>query len=173
VFDEKGFERIMDTHMAFVYTIVCGKLASVCRRQDIEECVSDVFYELYRTRHAIDPEKGSLKAYIAVIAKRRAIDLFRKRASENETVSIDAGGCDWAASDDNVEKSITDRETGDLLIREIKNLGEPDSGIVIRKYYFGQTAKGISKALGMKENTVNKRASRALGKLKEALGGAL
>jgi RNA polymerase sigma-70 factor (ECF subfamily) len=170
---EKGLGKIMDTYMGFVGAIAHGKLSGVCGKQDIEECVSDIFYEVYRTRNSIDLEKGSLKSYIAVLAKRKAIDAYRKLSRETGEVSIDAFEHDWIASGDDVEQSVIDGETSGHLVKEIKALGEPDSSIMIRKYYFGQSAKIISKALGLKENTVNKRASRALGKLKEALGGAL
>ena len=171
---EKGIEKIMDQYIAFVYTIVYGKLSSVCNKQDIEECVSDVFCEIYQTRNAIDLEKGSLKSYLAILSKRRAIDVFRKYRSNVDNVSLDEIDHEnWMTSDTDIEKSMIESETRNLLIGEIKALGEPDSQIIIRKYYFGQTSKVISKELGIKENTVNKKVSRALGKLKQALGGAL
>ena len=161
----------MDKYMGFVYTIVYGKLSGVCGKQDIEECVSDIFYEVYKTRSSIDLEKGSLKSYLAVLSKRTAIDFFRKL--RNTDLSLDESAHDWLASDTDIERNVIANETSDLLIREIKALGEPDSQIMISKYYFGQGAKIISKALGLRENTVNKRASRALCKLKQALGGAV
>lgn len=166
---EQGLEIIMDRYMAFVYAIVHGKLSGVCKKQDIEECVSDIFFEMYRTRGLIDLEKGSLKAYLAILAKRRAIDVFRRLHGNVDDISLDEFDHDWFASKD----SVTDNETSDILVDEIRALGEPDSQILIRKYYFGQSAKVIAGALELKENTVNKRASRALAKLKQALGGAL
>lgn len=163
----------MDEYMPFIYTIAYGKLSGICGKQDIEECVSDIFYEVYRMRNLIDLEKGSLKSYLAVLTKRRAIDIFRKQWNHADHVSLDEFDHDWVASDSNVEKGVIDSEASDALIYEIKVLGEPDSLIMIRKYYFGQSTKIISKALGIKENTVNKKVSRALDKLKHALGGAL
>ena len=170
---EKGLEKIMNQYMGFVYTIVYGKLSSICNKQDIEECVSDIFYEVYRTRNLIDLEKGSLKSYLAVLSKRTAIDVFRKQQNNANDVSLDEFEHDWIAADTNVEKSAIESETRNLLIREIKALGEPDSQIMIRKYYFGQSSKIVSKALGIKENTINKKVSRALAKLKQVLGGVL
>ena len=170
---EKGLEKIMDKYMGFVYTIVYGKLSLVCNRQDIEECVSDIFHEAYRTRNLIDFEKGSLKSYLAVLSKRTAIDVFRKLRNNADDVSLDEFDHDWIASDTDIEKSVIDNEKSDFLIQEIKALGEPDSQIMIRKYYFGQSSKIISKALGIKENTINKKVSRALAKLKQVLGGVL
>ena len=170
---EKGLDRIMKQYIPFVYAIAYGKLSSICNKDDIEECVSDVFYEVYRTRHTIDLEKGSLKSYIAVLSKRKAIDVFRKQHNDTANVSLDEFEHDWIASDTDIENDVIKGEASDRLIDEIKALGEPDSQILIRKFYFGQSAKSISKALGMRENTVNKRVSRALGKLKQSLGGVL
>ena len=169
---EKGLEQIMNRYTAFVYTIVHGKLSGICKSQDIEECVSDIFYELYRTRNTIDFEKGSLKAYLAVLSKRKAIDVYRKKRGRSETVSIDEFDHDWIASGADVEGTVIVGETNDILINEINALGEPDSQIMIRKYYFGQSTKIIASALGIKANTIDQKASRALVKLRHALGGA-
>jgi RNA polymerase sigma-70 factor (ECF subfamily) len=59
------------------------------------------------------------------------------------------------------------------IINEIKFLGEPDSEIFIRKYYFRQSTKYISKIMGIKENTIDKKVSRGLIKLKQTLGVVL
>ena len=44
---DKGLELMMDTYMDLVYIIVHSKVATICSKKDVEECVSDVFYELY------------------------------------------------------------------------------------------------------------------------------
>jgi RNA polymerase sigma-70 factor (ECF subfamily) len=171
---EQGLSQIMDVFTTFVWTIAHGKLSGSCSRHDIEECVSDVFYEVYKTRSTIDLEKGSLKSYIAVVAKRKAVDTYRRLCRHSATVSLEDSG--ELISSDNAEQSIIDSETRAELIREVKSLGEPDSQIIICKYYLGQSTKIIAKALGLKPNTVDKKASRALLKLREnlqSLGGAL
>jgi RNA polymerase sigma-70 factor (ECF subfamily) len=170
---EKGLVKMMDQYAAFVYAIVYGKLSGVCDKRDIEECVSDIFYKVYLARNLIDLGAGSLKSYLAVLSKRTAIDFYRKKRVALASVPLDESGQEWIASDADVEKAAIDGEARDALIQGIKALGEPDSQIMIRKYYFGQTSKAISKAMGIKENTINKRVSRALLKLKEALGGIL
>lgn len=76
---EKGLDKLINSYSGFVYTIVLSKLAN-SSKQDIEECVSDIIFELYKNRNCIDLQKGSIKAYLAVIAKRKAIDNYRKRS---------------------------------------------------------------------------------------------
>ncbi|MDR0948350.1 MAG: sigma-70 family RNA polymerase sigma factor [Lachnospiraceae bacterium] len=170
---EKGLEKLMGKYMGFVYAIVNGKLNVCCHKQDIEECVSDIFYEAYQTRDRMNLAKGSLKSYLAVLAKRRAIDVFRKLRKSSDIVSLDESLHDFMADEIDIEKDAIEGETRNRIIGEIQKLGEPDNQILIRKYYFDQSAKRIAKDLGMRENTVNKRVSRALGKLKLSLGGIL
>jgi RNA polymerase sigma-70 factor, ECF subfamily len=52
-------------------------------------------------------------------------------------------------------------------------MGEPDHEIFIRKFYLGQSSKEIAKATGIKENTIDKKVSRGLVRLRETLGGIL
>lgn len=170
---EEGLKAIIDCFTPFVWSIVYGNLSGVCGKHDMEECVSDVFYEIYRNRDSIDLDKGSLKSYITILAKRKAIGVFRKEKKRLGDISVNEVKHDQLVSDDDFEQKIIDGEISDILIREIELLGEPDSQIILYKYYLGQSTKSISKALGIKANTVDKRASRALAKLRQALGGAL
>lgn len=170
---DKGLEMMMDKYMGLVYTIVHSKIATICSKEDIEECVSDVFYELYKNSQKIDLAKASLKTFLALIAKRKAIDIYRKYYKQNtKTVSLEVvNDIDLIDLNSNGEELYSNRETRRLLIEGIKALGEPDSEILIRKYFFEQPSKAISEALDMKVNTIDKRISRALTKLKRIWEG--
>jgi len=172
---ERGLETLMNTFIGLVYTIVYSKISGICSKEDIEECTSDIFYEIYKNRSSINLEKGSIKAYLSVIAKRKAIDIFRKSSKGiGRNLSIDDMDYDSiAAENSDVEKLVVESESKAILIKAIKTLGEPDSEIIIRKYYFGQSTKLIAKSLKLKENTVDKKVSRGLNKLKQSLGGVL
>ena len=163
----------MDRWAGFVHAIVVDKLSGIGNGQDIEECVSDVFHKIYLTRHRIDLGKGSLKSYLAVLAKRTAIDAYRKKRGKAHDVPFDELTEGPIDSNADVEQTVIEHEAKSLLLQAIKTLGEPDSEIIIRKYYFGQNSKSIALALGLKENTVNRKVSRALTKLEQSLGGKL
>lgn len=169
---EKGLERLMDKYAGLVYTIVQNKLYLKGSKEDVEECVSGIFYEVYENRNNIDLSKGSLKSFLAVIAKRRAIDVYRKKEKlMGKVVSLEAYSSDKLMDETllNTTEAVDDRESKELIIDSIKSLGEPDNEIFIRKYYFGQSTKIIAKLLGLKENTVDKKVSRGLVKLRGIL----
>lgn len=169
---EAGLKVMMDNYMALIYTIIYNKLSGIYSKEDIEECVSDVFFEVFHYKSRIDLQKGSIKAFLAIIAKRKAIDMYRKNKNNNH-VPIDDVSQDLYSIVDDVADSILLKESNSELINAIKSLGEPDSEIIIRKYYFYQSSKDISKNLGLKVNTIDKKVSRCMQKLKKVLGGIL
>ena len=163
---------MMNNYMALIYTIIFNKLSSMYSKEDIEECVSDVFFEVFRYRNRIDLQKGSIKAFLAVIAKRKAIDMYRKNKNNNH-IPIDDISQSLYTAEDEVADSILLNESNLELIDAIKSLGEPDSEIIIRKYYLRQSSKDISKNIGLKVNTIDKKVSRCIQKLKKVLGGIM
>lgn len=171
---EEGLELMMDTYMNLVYTIVCNQLENICSNEDIEECVSDVFFDVFKYRDKINLEKGSIKGFLSIVAKRKAIDLYRKNKTQhNIKVPIEDADIIDLDNIDDLASSVAKKERNNTLINIIKSLGEPDSEIIIRKYYLRQSSKDISKILGLKANTVDKRSSRCIQKLKHVLGGVL
>ena len=164
----KGFSLLVDTYSALVYKIVSSIVLSVGTREDAEECVSDTFLAFYNNLDDVDPEKGSIKGYLALIAKRRAINLYHtlKRQSFNEA-ELDEGTAAAAADE------VADYETRQALVNAVKALGEPDSTIVTRKYILGETAREISQTVGLSPEAVQKRLERSVDKLKSMLGGAM
>jgi len=169
---ERGLKMMMNNYMALIYTIIFNKLSSMYSKEDIEECVSDVFFEVFRYRNRIDLQKGSIKAFLAVIAKRKAIDMYRKNKNNNH-IPIDDISQSLYTAEDEVADSILLNESNLELIDAIKSLGEPDSEIIIRKYYLSQSSKDISKNIGLKVNTIDKKVSRCIQKLKKVLGGIM
>lgn len=173
---EKGLELLMNRYMGLVYTIVSDKLTSVCDKEDIEECVSEIFFELYQVRDTIDTQKSSLKSFVALVAKRKAINRYYKIMSRRQRlVNMEDGG-GFAGMDDASESpadQVVGKETREALIESIQALGEPDCEIMVRKYYLGQSSKDIAAALRLKVNTVDKKVSRGLSKLKSLLEGVL
>ena len=110
---------------------------------------------------------------MGTVAKRRAINTFRKLTAnsghfsedaEDELINIDA--------DTDIEQDSDLAETRSILISKINELGEPDSTIIIQKYYYDRSSSEIADMLSMKASAVRMRAARALNKLKTTLAAA-
>lgn len=168
----KGIRAMTEQYGGLVYAVTWRRLQGKFSKEDIEECVSDIFYELYRCREKIDLEKGSIKTFLLTIAERQAIRYYERKVEHLDKVSLQEQyerGEELPDTID-VEHQTIQKEESERLLEAIKGLGEPTSHIIIQKYYYGLTAKEIGEELGLTKNAVEKRIKRGLAKLKQALG---
>ncbi|MCH5268313.1 MAG: sigma-70 family RNA polymerase sigma factor [Lachnospiraceae bacterium] len=169
---QEGIRYLTEMYGGLVYAITWRRLQGRLPREDIEECVSDIFFELYRCRERIDLERGTLKAFLLTIAERQAIKYYERRTDKFDKVSLQEQmemGLEVAGETD-VEQETIQQEESARLYAAIQSLGEPTGSIVIQKYYYGMTAKEIGQNLGLSKNAVEKRLKRGLIKLKSLLG---
>lgn len=177
---EDGFRALFAEYSGYVYTIVWNRLRTVCTKEDAEECVSDVFAEIFRQFDSIAP--GGLHGLIAAAANRRAVDYFRRATAKKQQAAIPEDALPELRSPDDVAADYESGELSALLLETVLTLGEPDATIIVQKYYYGRNSDEIAQTLQMKPSAVRVRLSRALkrlrGKLSEAgitmyEGGAL
>ena len=170
---EECMRAIFDEYCNYVYVIAATKLKSCGTTEDIEECVSDVFTEVFKRINYIGERDGDLKGFIGVIAKRKAIDMYRKlSAKAYKTISSDDEGIIKLSSGENVAESVEMSERNSILLNKIKELGEPDTTIIIKQYYYNMTVSEIGRVLSMTAAAVQKRSIRAREKLKKMLSEA-
>ena len=166
---DKACSTLFECYCDYVYAIVYNKLRSTASRADIEECVSDIFAEIFFGLKKDSSFEGELKGFVGTIAKRRAINAFYSIRGRSGHISDDADELELMMSDVNIESDSDDREMRDVLMNRIDELGEPDSVIIIQKFYYDRSSAEIAAMLSMKASAVRMRAARALEKLKKIL----
>lgn len=166
---QEGCQSLMNEYTGLVLSIVRCRLSGQSP-QEHEELVSDILFSFYQKREQIDLARGTIRSLLITMAVRMCIDYYRgkKNAPETEELNEDAVIAD---SEPNPEEKVIQAEDKSKLIAAIRSLGEPDSSIIIWKYYFGETALTIAERLSMRTGTVEMRISRAKDKLKKLLGG--
>ena len=168
-----GMEQLINQYAGLVYAVVKGKLSeSFCISTDIEDCVADVFCEFYAGLEKYDESRSSIKSYLCVLARYKAIDVARKRGRQQCIASLDDKDSLLQVADGvMLEADFVDDELRREVLNAVKELGEPDSSIIIRKYYFGESSKEIADALNLTVSNVDTRMHRALNKLRKLFGG--
>lgn len=167
---EAAHRRIFDEYSGYVYAICANKLKSCGTKEDIEECFSDIFADLFRYLDGNSGENGDLKGIIGTIAKRTAVDYFRRLTRNNDIiVSMDDENFKPLISGELVEVEAEKAEIRRILLDCIEKLGKPDSQIVVYHFFYGKTSWEIAKIIDMNDWTVQKRLSRAKKKLKVLL----
>ena len=168
-----GMEQLINQYAGLICAVVRAKLSSSFYvSSDIEECAADVFSEFYISLSKYDPEISSIKTYLCVLARNKATDIFRKYSKTSIGVSLDDEDSFIEAIDDiSIESELEVVELRHEVLKNVKELGEPDTSIIIRKYYLGQSSKEIAESLGLSVSNIDTRTHRALNKLRELLGG--
>ena len=160
---QKAMEQISQKYSGYVYAIAKEKL-SAFQNEDIDEAVQDIFVRLWQNRKKIDLSRGSLKAYICVIAKSVSIRKREQLAKAQKVIPLELIS-DYKADDKTVESELRKNE----LICKIKALPGDDRKLLMRRYYFGQDYREIAASLGISEAAARKRAERIIKRLAQQM----
>lgn len=159
---QKALETVIDRYGSYVKAIAANIIKPSMTDADVEEVVSDVFLSLWS--HPGDPDRGSLKGYLAAITRNKARDRLRRFhieiPLENDFLEVP------------VEDSCRQIELAQLkqaVKQMVDRLEKPDRTILLRYYYFYQKTDAIARDMGMNPATVRTKLARSRQKLKEWL----
>lgn len=166
----EGHRALFDEYCNYVYAVVMNVLRNCGSREDVEECVSDVFVKIYRSYANGELRDGDLKGFVGAVAKHTSIDYMRKLMSHNKrNTSMDDENFPEMASDSRLDADTEKKDRNRILMEMVNSLGEPDSTIIVQQYFYERTAKEIANSIGMTVAAVQKRSVRAREKLKDML----
>jgi RNA polymerase sigma-70 factor (ECF subfamily) len=83
--DESAMASLYDRYSSIVYAVGLRVLGDTGAAEDV---LQDVFMQLWRNPGIFDAGRGSLGAWLAVIARNRAIDALRKRRPETDIADV-------------------------------------------------------------------------------------
>ena len=133
-----------------------------------EDVVQDVFVELSAHPDRYHPAAGTLRTYLIVLAKHRAVDVVRselRRIARQERC--------WrltpAPSAADAGEAVMAAETATAVRTAVQLLPASQQQVVELAYFGGLTCREIAHAVGMPEGTAKSRLRLALAKLEEML----
>jgi RNA polymerase sigma factor (sigma-70 family) len=146
--------------------MVLGYLRRFVSRDEAEDVLQRVFYEVWRNRDRYDPAR-SLEAWVLGIARKRAIDQLRRRHANvmplEELRDI--------AGDDGRE--LAERYARATEVRAALERLSAEQREVLTLAYFGDlTQTQVAERLGVPLGTVKARTFRGLRRLADILGAA-
>lgn len=163
---ERAVGITAEKYSAYVYAIVRDKLAGY-PDEDIEETVDDVFIRFWQDSGRVDLRRGSIKAYICLLAKSLAKNRRGQLSRRENELPLD--DTPELADEDTPERRLARRE----LLHRVSKLSDDDRKAVVMRYFYGMPHAEIASRLGMSEQLVRKRISRALKKLGKEMEGWL
>ena len=154
-----------DRYNPLIRKIVARILNNSGLTGDIDDCVNTVFLEIMEKLQKYNETRGSMAAFVAIIARSSAINYCKgKKRKESELVGDET--LDFIASPLEFENEVE----FDLLVESIfKQLNEKESVLFTMKYILFYPSEEIAKVFKISRNAVDVRANRLRAKIKKIL----
>ena len=136
-------------------------------RQRAEDLVQETLLRAWRHPEALDPERGSARAWLFTTARHLAIDAWRRRTARVGEVITDA--LPEPPPVDETERAVEAWTIADALAK----LSEPHRRVIVECFYRGRSVAEAASVIGVPPGTVKSRthyAMRALRLVLEEMG---
>lgn len=123
-------------------------------RQDVEELASDTFVALWQSADTIT--SGRLRGWLGRVARNRAVSFLRRqhlRFAQQEDV--------FCVDDRDAQRLLEEKERRALVQQALLVLSDEDRELMLRRYFYNQSAEQIAREKDMNPGTVRSRLCRA------------
>jgi RNA polymerase sigma-70 factor (ECF subfamily) len=162
--DPHAFRRAYERHQRSVHATAFRILGDATRAQDV---VQDVFLRVWRRPSAFDARRGELGSYLRLMARSRALDLWREaqaagRASDRMRLVV--------ADDAELPEDLLERNSTRGAVREaLRRLPGPQREALVLAYWGGLSADEIARRSAVPLGTAKSRIRLGLAKLQAEL----
>ena len=165
--ENEALGQLYNRHASLVYGISLNMLGTT---QEAEDLTQDIFIKLVQSKK-YDPTRGSLRTFLSVLTRSRALDRLRSRQSvhrsqqrlqHNYTASP-------SASFDPATQNALENEQSETVKAALSQLSECQRQALQLAYYDGLSQSDIASRLNTPLGTVKARTRRGLLKLREIL----
>jgi RNA polymerase sigma-70 factor (ECF subfamily) len=155
--DRSAVAALYERHASALFGYARGMLRS---RQEAEDLIHDVFLEAWRRSGDYSAERGSVRAWLLVRVRSRALDRLK------------SAGRSRVVSDEPHSSAVVPFGVGDeRRLRELlSRMPESQQEVIILGYFEGLSTVEIAERLGIPAGTVKSRTRAALGALRTVLG---
>jgi len=167
--DSGGLAALYDRHGRAVYSLALRILGD---EGDAEEVTQDVFAQAWRRAGQYDESRGTVAAWLLVMARTRAIDRFRARRVRPEGRLQDDDGLtlqQLPATNPDVASEMMAAERGQRVRRALDGLPFLQRVAIELAYFEGLSQREIAERLEQPLGTVKTRMRLGLLKLRDAL----
>jgi len=161
-----ALEKVMDLYVDSVYHVAKSILYSIAPEEDIEECVQDVFLEVWDTVDKFNPDRATFKTWILMICKYKALN---RRKSSNKNVKVVELDEKLISTKENLENNYLAKEGTKEIVSAINSFPPIDKEVFVRRYILEQRIDDIGIIMNLSRQAVDNRLWRGRKFLKESL----
>ena len=164
--DGAALRQLYDRYGGRVMAVAQRILTS---RSEAEEIVQEAFVDVWYRAAQFDPTRGSAESWILAIARNRAIDRLRSRASQARVRAEAAREVDDRPAAATPLESAAEKETRRRVKRALAELPAEQRRVVELAFWRGLSQSEIAAETGDPLGTIKGRARAALEKLARLL----
>ncbi len=158
--DQGAMAALYDRYSSIVYSVALRVLQDTGAAEDV---LQEIFMQLWRSPGAFDANRGNMAAWLAVIARHRAIDALRRRRPENNIEDLVVSVEPDLASD-------ADRtRTMDKVRGALQTMPQTQRSALEMAYFEGLTHVEIADKTGEPLGTIKTRIRAGLLSLRKVL----
>ncbi len=167
--DPTIYSAIYEQHRRGVFAAAHRILGNEAQADDV---VQDVFTKVWRKPASFDSKRGELGSYLRLMARSRALDLWREgqaagRASDRLKSAVVVGASQGGERPDQIfERS----EATDTVVEALRTLPENQREAVVLAYWGGLTAEEVARRAAVPLGTAKSRIRLGLSKLRDEFG---
>lgn len=157
--DDRALAAIYDQYSSLVYGIA-HRLLGVNAASDITQ---QVFLRLWERPESFDPERGTLRTFLAVMARRRSIDALRGNVRSERRDQRVARQAPVTSPD--VDEAAMAMIASERVRAAVATLPPEQRRAIELAYFEGLTFRDVAAATGVAEGTAKSRLRLALARL--------
>lgn len=155
---------LYDRHAGLVHGLALKVLGNP---QEAEDLVQDIFLGLARSSY--DPQRGTLRTFLAVLTRSRAIDRMRSRSTSSRLLERLGPDRSQDVASNTPFEHVFQNERSQEVQSALAQLSDSQQQILKMSYYDGLSQSEIAKRLQMPLGTVKSTARRGLIQLRQTL----
>jgi RNA polymerase sigma-70 factor, ECF subfamily len=163
--DDHALAEVFDRFGAAVYGAAVVVVGDGSHAQDV---VQDVFVDLWSHPDKYDPAVGSLRTYLTVLARNRAVDTVRSElrriARQHRHYRLTSG-----AEPRSPGEEVLTADVASTVRAALSLLPDAQRRVIELAYFEGMTCREVAAAAGIPEGTAKSRLRLALAKLETVL----
>jgi len=144
---ESSFNEFYNRYVSFVLHIATKTLGD---RVEAEDVTHDIFLEIYQKPTNYRPDRGSVKAWIAVMTRNRCIDRLRKK----KPILVNKLELLETKEAVKTELSVLMRLEQELIIEALKEIPQKQREVIYGAYFEGKTQVELAKTLNRPLGTI-------------------
>jgi RNA polymerase sigma-70 factor, ECF subfamily len=163
----KALEVLYDRYVGLVYSIAYKILGN---SQEAEDLTQDIFVTFWQ-QESFDPSRGSLKSFLGLLTRSRAVDKIRRRNTTNGFLERWQKIVTEESSDPMPLEKASMEECQEAVQLAMQQISDEQRLVLEMNYYEGLSQAKISQELNLSLGVVKHRSRQGMIELRKLLQG--